>query len=499
MKYKLIIVSIIFLVGLFIAGSSFPSSQKTEPLKKVMATKESEVFLGKWEGFIEGKGGIKLQIVFEIMKNENNTLRCLCSMPLQGLIGEPVQAFSIEGNTINITIPLVMFTYSGSLKEDHQSIEGVLKRDKGDVKIDLKKVDKISSPLRPQTPKKPYPYNELEVKFPALHDDVVLAGTLTFPKSGEPFAAAILISGAGPRDRNEEGGGHRPFLVLADYLTRRGIAVLRYDDPGFGESTGSQDNKTTSADRAVDVKAAFQFLKTQSSVNSKKIGLIGHSEGGVIAQIVAGDIDEIAYIVLMAGPALPGKDIYLHQLKVASGQSAYVKDTAKSWERIKTILEKEQIDEDRASEEIYSILADEIKMPVMQARYVAEFFLSPWMRYFLKKDPADILSKVKCPVLALGGKKDVAIPSSQNLKAIEEILQKAGNENYKIVEFPNLNHLFQTANTGLPMEFSLIEETMAPVVLKTIADWVMDQVNGTPPDVLLRNPGILPLVSCQEA
>lgn len=447
-----------------------------ERQERDLTKKESEVFLGKWECFMKGGRGEKIQIVFEILKNEDNTLRCLISMPLHGLNGYPIEDFSIKENTISIIMPLINFTYSGSLKEDQQTIEGVLKRTNDEVKMNLKKIDKISSPLRPQTPKKPYPYNELEVKFPTLHDDVILAGTLTYPKSGELFPAAILISGAGPRDRNQEGAGHRPFLVLADYLTKRGIAVLRFDDRGVGESTGTQDNEATSADRAEDVKAAWQFLKTQSFIDPKKIGLIGHSEGGFIAQIVSGDIDEIAYIVLMAGSALPGKDIYHYQLKVALGQEVSIKDTANSWERIITVLEKEQTNEKRASKKIYSILVDEVKMPAEQAKAITEHLLSPWMRYFIKKDPAAILSKVKCPVLALGGKKDIHIPSSQNLKVTEEILQKAGNKNYTIMEFPNLNHLFQTANTGLPMEYSLIEETIAPIALKTIADWIVEQV-----------------------
>ena len=464
---------IFFLVWSLFFVLSLSSSRK-EQQEKDLTKKEPEVFLGKWEGFFEGQG--RIQLVFEILKNDDNTFQCLFSLPLQGLNSYPVKDFSIKENTISITLPVTNFTYSGSIKEDQQTIEGVLRRTDDDVKINLKKVDNISSPLRPQTPKKPYPYNELELKFPTLHDDVILAGTLTYPKSREPFPAAILISGAGPRDRNEEGGGHRPFLVLADYLTKRGLAVLRYDDRGVGESTGSQDNKATSADRAEDVKAALQFLQTQSFIDPKKIGLLGHSEGGFIAQIVAGEIDEITYIVLMAGSALPGKDIYNYQLKVALGRDISVKDTAKSWERIISILEKDQTDEDRSSEKIYSILVDEVNMPAGAAKDVTEHFLSPWMRYFMKKDPAAILSKVKCPVLALGGKKDVHIPSSQNLKAIEEILRKAGNKHYKIVEFPNLNHLFQTANTGLPMEYPLIEETMAPVVLKTIADWIIEQV-----------------------
>lgn len=175
--------------------------------------KKSEVFLGKWECFMKGGRGEKIQIVFEILKNEDNTLQCLISMPLHGLNDYPIEDFSIKENTISIIMPLINFTYSGSLKEDQQTIEGVLKRTNDEVKMNLKKIDKISSPLRPQTPKKPYPYNELEVKFPTLYDDVILAGMITCPKSGELFPAAILISGAGPRDRNQEGAGHRPLSI----------------------------------------------------------------------------------------------------------------------------------------------------------------------------------------------------------------------------------------------------------------------------------------------
>ncbi len=189
------------------------SSSGMERQEKDLTKKESEVFLGKWECFMKGGRGEKIQIVFEILKNEDNTLQCLISMPLHGLNGYPIEDFSIKENTINIIMPLTNFTYSGSLKEDQQTIEGVLKRTSDEVKMNLKKIDKISSPLRPQTPKKPYPYNELEVKFPTLHDDVILAGMITYPKSGELFPAAILISGAGPRDRNQEGAGHRPLLI----------------------------------------------------------------------------------------------------------------------------------------------------------------------------------------------------------------------------------------------------------------------------------------------
>jgi hypothetical protein len=466
-----------FLFLFFVLVRSFSSSE-IEPTRIDVLEKESEAFLGKWEGFLKDKDGNQVQIVLEILKNEDKTWKCLFSMPHHGLQGASVQDLSIKERTISITIPLVMFTYSGSLKEDQQTIEGVLKRDKTEIKLNLVKVIKISSMIRPQTPQKPYPYEEKDLKFKNIKDNIILAGTLTHPKSGGPFPAAILISGAGPQDRNEEGfSGHRPFHVLADYLTKRGIAVLRYDDRGVGESTGSQE-KATSADLAEDVKAAFLFLKEQSVIDPAKIGLIGHSEGGFLAQLVASEIKEIAYIVLMAGPALPTKDILLYQLKIAAGQAVFPRplsvDIAQSFEQIYTVLEKEQNDE-MAKEKVYSILK-EIHMPPDVAKEIVEYCMSPWNRYQIKINPEEFLSKVKCPVLALGGNKDTHVPSTQNLKAVEEILQKAGNKNYKTVELSGLNHLFQTARTGLVTEYSLLEETMAPVVLRTIGDWIIEQV-----------------------
>jgi len=465
----------LLLFGSLAVVSSFSSSsQKTEPLNKITATKESEDFWGKWEGFMEGK--IKLQLVFEIVKNKDNTLQCLYSMPLQGLNGEPVQSFSIEGTTVNITIPLVMFTYSGSLKEDHLTIEGVLIwRGESGPKLILKKVINISSPFRPQTPQKPYPYMEQDVKFSNLYDNIVLAGTLTYPRSGGPFPAAILISGAGPQDRNEEGfGGHRFFQVLADDLTKRGIAVLRYDDRGTAKSTGKYYDATV-FDFANDAEAGLDFLKTIPFIDKDKIGFIGHSEGGFVAQIVGGRRAETAFIILMAGPVMPTVDILKFQMKGASDRTAVLGEKT---ENITALLDN-ALDIALKEEGMPAVrnkmasLFNNSNLPDEQKKSFTDMFCAPEMIFAVKTNPADYLAKVKCPILALGGTKDMAVPAKENHEALRQIMAKLGHSNYEIVEFPNMNHFFQTTTNGMFYYVPQIKETMSPVAMKTMGDWIL--------------------------
>jgi uncharacterized protein len=333
---------------------------------------------------------------------------------------------------------------------------------------------------RPQEPKKPYPYDEEEVAYENKRDGVKLAGTLTFPRGKGPFPAVLLITGSGPQDRDESLLGHKPFLVLADYLTRQGIAVLRVDDRGVGGSTGSVPNSTTE-NFAADVMAGVEFLRARKEIDPKQIGLIGHSEGGLIAPMVAAQNGDVAFIVLMAGAGLTGEEILYMQgamIMKASGASAgqLAKQRATQESMFKILKEEKDpaAAEKRLREEMSKSLTEEEKKKSEQT-IAAHIKLAntPWFRYYLTLDPRPALRKVKCPVLALNGENDLQVSANENLREIGAALKAGGNNDVTIARLPKLNHLFQTSETGSPNEYIKIEETIAPVALKTIGDWIL--------------------------
>jgi pimeloyl-ACP methyl ester carboxylesterase len=313
---------------------------------------------------------------------------------------------------------------------------------------------------------------------------------LTLPSDKGVFPAVLLISGSGPQDRNETIYNHHPFLVLADYLTRQGIAVLRVDDRGVGESTGDF-SQATSEDFASDVLAGVEYLKTCKEIDPKKIGLIGHSEGGLIAPMVAVKSPDVAFIVLMAGTGLTGEEIsYLQGALIAKAMDASEEDIAKNRrfnEKIFSVI-KEEKDKKMAEERLHQMFMEywekmseeekniigDIGDPEEYLEAQLQNLLSPWLKFFLTYDPKPTLSKLKCPVLAINGEKDLQVPPKENLSAIEEALVAGGNKNFIVKELPGLNHLFQTAQTGVPSEYAKIEETISPIALKIITDWILE-------------------------
>ncbi|MDQ1274798.1 MAG: uncharacterized protein QG610_370, partial [Euryarchaeota archaeon] len=319
-----------------------------------------------------------------------------------------------------------------------------------------------------------------------------LAGTLTLPQSEGPFPAVILISGSGQQNRDEEILGHRPFLVLSDYLTRRGIAVLRVDDRGVGGSTGDFSQATTE-DFARDVLAGIDCLKSREDIDSTRIGLIGHSEGGLIAPIVASSSSDVAFIVMMAGPGITGEEIlYLQSDLIFRAEGVDNETIARNNALMKSIYSviKEEQNDDIAAEKLQKLIMDEVanmseeekknsgySEEALEAQVNAQVqnLISPWMRSFLTYDPAPTLMKVTCPVLAINGEKDLQVPPEENLQAIEEALKAGGNRDYTVKELPGLNHLFQTAQTGSPSEYSKINETVSPVALELIGDWISER------------------------
>jgi uncharacterized protein len=343
---------------------------------------------------------------------------------------------------------------------------------------------------RPQEPKPPFPYRAEEVSYENAGAKVKLAGTLTIPEGKGPFPAVLLITGSGPQDRDESLLGHKPFLVLADYLTRRGIAVLRVDDRGVGKSTGKFAEATT-FDFADDAQAGVNYLKSRSEVDGKRIGLVGHSEGGVIAPIVASRSSDVAFIVLLAGTGLTGEDIiYLQSKLIAQAEGAKANDTQinEALQRKIFALVKQEAAGPELVKKLQTLVKEEStkwtpeqkkeldKQGGLLAVYASlQEFSKPWFKTFLAYDPTTNLKKVKCPVLAINGELDLQVPYKENLEAIRYSLESAGNTKVTTKSFPQLNHLFQKCKTGSPTEYGKIEETFNVEALKCVGDWVLEK------------------------
>jgi len=442
------------------------------PINAAKPAKPSDID-GAWMGTLDAEA-IKLRVVFHIV-NMAQGLTATMDSPDQGANGFPANPVTREGSSLKMQVKSVGGVFEGKIAADLSAIDGKWTQGGSSLPLVLKRTkdSAMAEPKRPQNPKKPYPYREEEVTYENTAQKVTLAATLTLPQGRGPFPAVVLICGSGRHDRDESILGHKPFLVLADYLTRKGIAVLRADKRGVGKSTGDY-SKATSADFATDAEAGVAYLKTRPEVDARKIGLIGHSEGGTIAPMVAARNPDVAFIVMMAGTGVPGDDLLVAQVKaitLASGSSAEeaAKEGAKERDTVK-LVETEK-DDAALKKRLKEILGSETTDEQVDAQI--KQVTSPWFRYFLTYDPATSLRKVTCPVLAINGGKDSQVPPEQNLPAIRAALEQAGNKHFEVVELPGLNHLFQTAKTGAPAEYAQIEETISPVALDKMAGWIL--------------------------
>lgn len=343
---------------------------------------------------------------------------------------------------------------------------------------------------RPQEPIEPFDYSSEDIYFTNFKaDSIKLAGTLTLPKNKENPPVAILISGSGPQNRNSElkPFNHSPFLVLSDYLTNNGIAVLRYDDRGIAESEGDF-SAATSFDFASDVEAAIAYLNTRTDIDTSEIGLIGHSEGGLIAPIVASRNKDVAFVVLLAGTGLDGATVLKSQSRRAAELAGAQKAVLDENDKLTTIIYdiiKSEMNEKIINSKITKSLKDfKINNPISPlAPYITDAMIqqqlgilkSKWIINFIRTDPKDFLQKTTCPVLALNGSKDFQVIPKINLEGIKNGLEKAGNNDVTIMELEGLNHLFQTAETGSLQEYSKIEETFSPIALDIIKDWILER------------------------
>lgn len=439
---------------------------------------------GTWQGTLPVKPK-ELRLALKISKTDDGKLSAMLISLDQGAAEIKIDEFTCVDGKVNFSIAVLMASFSGTLSADGSALEGTFTQNGISNPLNMKRGE-AEVLNRPQNPKKPYPYREEEVTYRNEKADITLAGTLTLPNGAGPFPAVLLITGSGAQDRDESLFGHHPFLVLADYLTRQGIAVLRVDDRGVGGSGGDFAASTT-MDFAGDVEAGVAYLKTRTEINGKKIGLMGHSEGGLIAPMVAARNKDVAFIVLLAGPGVTGEEILLTQsatITKAMGRSQQeVDDSVNTQKRAFAILRTVK-DVTEAKKQISAVIREVIaKLPEANRKSITDpealikeqtdALFSPWLHFFMLYDPRPALQKVKVPVLALDGEKDMQVAAKVNLAAIKKALKAGGNKDITTKELPSLNHLFQTCPTGSPEEYGKIEETFSPAALEIIGKWVV--------------------------
>lgn len=431
---------------------------------------------GTWKGILALPNG-QLTVVFNIAR-DGESYKATCDSPDQDRKGMPAESVTFVNSVLTIEIPTVGASYRGELKEDGkmhgsftQGLPFPLVLEKGEVE----------KPKRPQEPQPPFAYQTEDVTFKNAEAGITLAGTLTLPQTGSNFPAVVLISGSGAQNRDEELMGHKPFLVIADHLTRNGIAVLRFDDRGTAQSDGSFAN-STSLDFATDATAALRYLQSRKEINPKKVGLLGHSEGGLIAFMQAAKDKNIAFIVSLAGPGVKGDSLILKQAEAilrSQGMTdvtwASLKPTLKN--RYALVTQTQNIEQ--LKKELYEdvMKAAPSGVPVdenMKKKIESEISImtSPWYIQFMKYDPTGDLRKITCPIFAINGDKDIQVDAAMNLSAIGENIRSNGNKKVTTKAYPGLNHLFQHCKQCTVDEYGQLEESISPEVLKDITEWI---------------------------
>jgi pimeloyl-ACP methyl ester carboxylesterase len=462
-------------VGSFTQGMSIPltfAAGKPPPLPVVAGLD------GDWAASITLPTGSTQRLVLHVRTGAGGTV-AVADLPDQLSYGLPIRPIARQGQKVTLEMKATKGVFEGVLSADGKTIEGTWSGQayKGPATFTSRAIQ-AGGPRRPQTPKPPFPYRTEEVAVDSA-PGVKLAGTLTLPQGRGPFPAVVMITGSGAQDRDETILGHKPFAVIADRLTREGIAVLRVDDRGFAKSTGVFATATDD-DFAVDTAAQVAFLRKRGDIDPARIGLIGHSEGGLVAPKVAAKDPKLAFIVLMAGPGVPLGEV-LRAQRAALGPAMGV--SPEQLRRSQTLVDhvdaamrgaKDSAEAEARALTVIKAEAGDIAPTPAAQQMAAKQLANDWMRTLVDYDPRPTLAKVRCPILALNGSKDGQVPPDQNLPAIRAATK--ANRDVTIVELPNLNHLFQTAKTGAVGEYADIEETVAPIALDTMAAWIAKHV-----------------------
>lgn len=470
-------------------GMSFPLElAKSDAVAKKEMPKgnfNAPEILGDWNGTLEVRG-TQLRVVFHLL-NENGNLKATMDSPDQGASGIPMSSADYVDGELTIKADNMKMKYVAKISDDEAQFKGSYQQGAMSIPLDLSREKIAKKKLnRPQEPTD-FPYQQEEVKFVNPNGGHQLAGTLTIPEDGKFEKVVVLITGSGPQNRDEELLGHKPFLVLSDRMTRNGIAVLRYDDRGIGESEGAFRG-ATSKDFADDVTAAVSFLKNRKDMEGKKIGLMGHSEGGMIAPMVASENESVDFIILLAGPGIDIVELMMLQTDmIGASEGVSEAERARNKKANRRVFEYLRKNHDKGEEELKKELqqiSDEL-MKELTAEEKAELpnqenmfaenmgmMLDKWFLYFMQFSPDDFLKKVNCPVLAVNGSLDLQVTAKENLEGIERSLKKANNKNVTVREFEGLNHLFQKSETGAPAEYAVLEETFNEEVINYLVEWI---------------------------
>jgi dienelactone hydrolase len=444
----------------------------------------SEDLAGEWHGTIDVMG-LSLETTVRFQQEADQPAATL-DIPAQGAAGIPLQNISYDHPKVHFELPgAAVAVFEGNVNDD--TIRGEFLQSGVSGTFKLKRVEEKS--ISSTTPEnKPYPGEE--VRF--TNGDFQFSGSLTLPESQGPHPAVVMITGSGPQNRDEEIVGFKPFRIIAEHLTAEGIAVLRYDDRGVGGSTGSVHD-ATSEDFATDVLAAVDFLRQRSDIDAKRIGAIGHSEGGIIAPLAA-QSGELAFVVLLAGTSMTGEEIlYLQSERILAADNASKEVISQQKEIQQAIFSALQTDEGwdnveaKLAEQAQSALMD---MPAEQRRAIADpdVFVaaqvkaqisssrSTWFRTFVEHDPVPALKSLTIPTLALFGELDLQVPAEANSKGMMAAFTESGHDQYRIEILPGANHLFQKAITGHPAEYERLEKAFVPELLPLLSDWIKSAI-----------------------
>ncbi len=434
--------------------------------------------LGQWNGMLDVMG-IKLRIIIHVSHSDVGYVATLDS-PDQNTYGLIADSVSFDESVFEFSLNSIRASYKGTLKDD--IIEGVFSQAKMDFPLQLcREAAAAPAYIRPQEPQEPFPYQEEEVIFENKKAGIKLHGTITKPTDKDEYLGVVLVSGSGPQNRDEEIFGHKPFWVLADHLSRNGIVVLRYDDRGTAKSEGDFGTATT-YDLLDDALAAVEYLKNQPQIS--KVGIIGHSEGGIIAPMAATMDQALAFIVILAGTGVRGDELLMRQVQdimLLNGEVEEELEETMAFNRKIYDLVLAETDETRIHEELDKMIMEafEKNSSFIQDHTIEQFkeqiqeqIFDPWMQSFIRLNPKDYLKQLKIPVLAVGGSLDMQVSADVNLGAISSALEEAGNKHFKTIEYPGLNHLFQNCKTGNPSEYASIEETFNEAVMKDIVEWI---------------------------